>query len=69
MKKLKKQTLQQSNINLNSLIYESTRRLYQQRLDEKLLNTIEKQSVDEIYENVINSIKAAAEEALGIKDK
>jgi len=55
--------------NLNSLIYKSTRRLYQQRLDEKLLNTIKRQSVDEIYKNVINSIKAAARKALGIKDK
>ncbi|XP_072384375.1 uncharacterized protein [Diabrotica undecimpunctata] len=53
--------------NLNSLINESTRNLYQHRLDEKLLHNIEDQSVEQIYENITSSIKEAAEEAIGLK--
>lgn len=54
--------------NIDSLIHDSTRALYQQRLNQKLGEVADK-SVEEVYNNIIYSIKTAAEEALGIKSK
>lgn len=53
--------------NLDSLINESTRNLYQHRLDTMLLDNIESQSVKEVYGNITSSIKAVAVKAFGLK--
>ncbi|XP_044762230.1 craniofacial development protein 2-like [Coccinella septempunctata] len=53
--------------NLNSLTHESTITLYQNRLDEKLTDELREQGVEEVYGNIVDSIKKAAEEALGLQ--
>ncbi|XP_045463753.1 uncharacterized protein LOC123673309 [Harmonia axyridis] len=42
------------------------RGLFRTRLDEKLTDGFREQRVEEVYENMVNSIKKAAEEALGL---
>ncbi|XP_050506239.1 craniofacial development protein 2-like [Diabrotica virgifera virgifera] len=59
------ETLEKRSYNLDSLTQESTRILYQQRLDGKLMNITETSTVEEVYGNVVVSVKKAAEEALG----
>lgn len=51
------ETITDKHYNLDSLIHESIRTLYQNRLDEKLLEITEEKSVNEVYENIINSYK------------
>lgn len=48
--------------------YDSTVYLYQERLD-KYIEDINNQIVEQIYENVTQSIKRAANEALGIRTR
>lgn len=59
------QTTKQYNV--DSLTNESTRILYQNRLDEKLFMTVHQQPVEKVYDNIVNSIKRAAEEAVGLR--
>ncbi|XP_072382179.1 uncharacterized protein [Diabrotica undecimpunctata] len=58
-----------TNYNLDSLQHESTRTLYQRRLNEKLVDIIENVSVEEMYKNIIDSVQTAAKEALGLKSQ
>ncbi|XP_072392124.1 uncharacterized protein [Diabrotica undecimpunctata] len=58
-----------TNYNLESLQHESTRTLYQRRLNEKLVDIIENVSVEEVYKNIIDSVQTAAKEALGLKSQ
>ncbi|KAL3285995.1 hypothetical protein HHI36_000510, partial [Cryptolaemus montrouzieri] len=46
---------------------ESTQNLYQRRLDEKLMDT-EGLTFIEIYNNIIDSLKKATQEAIGIQE-
>lgn len=62
-------TVTTKQYNLDSLIHESTRILYQNRLDERLADSTDEKSVEKIYKNVTNSLTKAAEEALGMKLK
>ncbi|XP_072398049.1 uncharacterized protein [Diabrotica undecimpunctata] len=57
--------LEKRSYTLDSLTQESTRILYQQRLDGKLMNITETSTVEELYKNVVVSVTKAAEEALG----
>ena len=51
------------------MIQDSTQTLYQQRLDQKLEAVSYEASVEEVYKLVVNSLKSAAEEALGKKTR
>lgn len=59
--------IETKQFNFDSLIHETTRALYQHRLDLKLLDKTDGKSVDEVYGNIIQSLQTAAEEALGAK--
>lgn len=50
--------------NLNSFINESTKYLFQQRLDQKLLD-IQSYTYTEVYDNILTSLHETAQEALG----
>ena len=54
--------------NLDSLLQESTEYLYQKRLDE-YLTLSEDMTFEETYNNLIDSIQRAAQEALGMKQR
>lgn len=53
---------------LDNLIHDSVKNLYQNRLNEKLIDD-EEQSFEEIYKNITESIHKAAKEALGTIEK
>lgn len=57
--------IESKRYNLDSLTTESTRQLYHKRLDEKLISITQKNSVEEVYANILSSLHSAAEEALG----
>lgn len=63
------ETLEPKRYNLESLLTESTKHLYQKRLDEKLMNITPNNSVGEVYRNIVDSIQSAAEEAIGLKHR
>lgn len=58
------ETIELPKYNLDSFGNESTRQLYQRRLDEKLTNA-QTPTFTEIYENIITSLHEAAKEAIG----
>lgn len=60
--------MQYPKYNLDSLMHDSIKELYQRRLDEKLKERSE-ESFSNIYKNIINSLHEAAKEALGILGK
>lgn len=73
--KIKKKEIEESTekvknvrYNLESLIHDSVKSLYQKRLNEKFLEKSEL-SFEDIYKNIIKSIHEAAKETLGIKSK
>ncbi|XP_067206921.1 uncharacterized protein [Linepithema humile] len=53
--------------NLESLIHDSVKYLYQKRLNEKLMEELEE--FEDIYKNILESIHRATEEALGSQEK
>ncbi|XP_056647320.1 craniofacial development protein 2-like [Diorhabda sublineata] len=56
------------NYNIESLMNESTKLLYQQRLDQNLPQEYEQEPTDNLTKVVIDSIHKAAKEALGYKE-
>ncbi|CAG9833404.1 unnamed protein product [Diabrotica balteata] len=58
------QTVDTPKYNFNSFINDSTKQLYQRRLDEKL-REIERQTFSDIYENIIASLHQASKETFG----
>lgn len=57
-----------THYNIESFIHESTRQLYQYRLDQQLREG-EYEEVQELYEHIKRATHQAAKEALGMQNK
>lgn len=63
----KMETLELPRYDVNSFANDSTKQLYQNRLDEKLIDT-QGYTFTDVYENIIESLHQAAKEAIGVKE-